>query len=134
MKYIAVIPAFLALVGLIGVSNSSAEDSTDFSRDILPLLAENCFACHGFDAEAREAGLRLDTREGATGGDSGHGVIVAGDAGASELVERLRADDPDVVMPPPETGKSLTLNEKQQIIDWINSGASYDSHLSLIHI
>lgn len=128
MKYIAVIPAFLALVGLIGVPNSFAEDSIDFSRDILPLLAENCFACHGFDAEAREAGLRLDTREGATGGDSGHGVIVAGDAGASELVERLRADDPDVVMPPPETGKSLTLNEKQQIIDWINSGASYDSH------
>ena len=107
------------------------EVAPDFSKDILPLLAENCFACHGFDAEAREAGLRLDTREGAVGGGR-TGVIVAGDAKASELVQRLHSDDPDLVMPPPETGKSLTAEQKQLISAWIDAGASYDAHWAFI--
>lgn len=109
-----------------------AEDTVDFSQDILPLLAENCFACHGFDAEAREADLRLDTRDGATGGDAGGGVVVAGDAGASELVDRLWSDDPDLVMPPPETGKSLSKTQRELISKWIDEGASYDSHWAFV--
>lgn len=109
-----------------------AEDTVDFSQDILPLLAENCFACHGFDAEAREADLRLDTLDGATGGDAGGGVVVAGDAGSSELVDRLWSDDPDLVMPPPETGKSLSKTQRDLISKWIDEGASYDSHWAFV--
>ncbi|MDA8696861.1 PSD1 and planctomycete cytochrome C domain-containing protein [Rhodopirellula sp.] len=121
---------FVSVIFFSGSAHS--QDSVDFSKEILPLLAENCFACHGFDAEAREADLRLDTVEGATGGKGGGGVIVAGDAEASALVERLRSDDPDLVMPPPETGKSLTADQKEKIIAWINSGASYDSHWAFV--
>lgn len=128
-------PNFIGVVlfaFVVDLSTTRADESVDFSEDILPLLAENCFACHGFDAEAREADLRLDTRQGATAGDSGSGVIVAGNAEASELVERLRSEDADVVMPPPETGKSLSAGEKQKIVNWINAGASYDSHWAFV--
>ena len=107
---------------------ASDAEELQFSRDILPLLAENCFACHGFDAEAREADLRLDNREGAT--DSG--AIIPGDSEGSELVARLRSEDPDIVMPPPETGKRITPQQQEQLIEWINAGASYEKHWAFV--
>ena len=130
-KFLNVLVVFLLLQFSQG-QRLDAEDTVDFSQDILPLLAENCFACHGFDAEAREADLRLDTRDGATGGEAGHGVVVAGDAGASELVDRLWSDDPDLVMPPPETGKTLSKTQRELISKWIEEGASYDSHWAFV--
>ena len=125
---VAVFSLFISADGLV----ATADDSVDFSREILPLLAENCFSCHGFDAESRQADLRLDTLLGATCSEVGAGVIIPGNAEGSELVERLRSDDPDLVMPPPETGKSLSADQKKKIIEWINAGASYDSHWSFV--
>ena len=67
----------------------------DFNRDVRPILSDNCFACHGFDASSRKAKLRLDTREGATAE-----VIVPGKPDQSELIARIRSSDPDEMMPP----------------------------------
>jgi cytochrome c553 len=105
-----------------------AQESVDYAKDIKPLLAENCFACHGTDAETRAADLRLDEREAAIDA----GAIEPGDADASTLVERLYEEDPDVIMPPPKSGKKLTPEEKDLLKRWIEEGAEYSKHWSLI--
>ena len=81
----------------------------EFRRDVLPILSENCFACHGFDEQARQADLRLDTESGATRvAESGLIAVVPGKPHESELVQRISSGDPDLRMPPPETEKSLS--------------------------
>ena len=74
---------------------SESDDAIQFNRDIRPILSENCFHCHGPDDENREAGLHLDTEEGAK-----DWAIVEGDWEASEVWLRMESDDPDMLMPP----------------------------------
>jgi len=101
----------------------------EFDRDIRPILAENCYACHG-PADA-QAGLRLDSAASATRElESGGRAIVPGDAASSALVARIRADDPDVVMPPPHTNKTLSAAERELLVRWIEGGAVYQEHWS----
>ena len=104
------------------------EGSPQYNRDILPILAENCFACHGADAESREADLRLDQREAAID----YGAIVPGEVDESVLIDRILSDDPDLIMPPKDSTKSLTEEQKQHLIDWIAAGAKYQGHWSFI--
>ncbi len=118
----------LNLVFLSSVSASNADEPVDFARDIKPLLAENCFACHGMDAETRAADLRLDEREAAIDA----GAIDPENADGSSLVERLYEEDPDLVMPPPESGKKLSDEEKDLLKRWVNEGAKYSKHWSLV--
>jgi mono/diheme cytochrome c family protein len=99
-----------------------------FDRDILPILADTCFACHGPDAANRQADLRLDTLEGATAPRDGSPAIVPGNPQASVLLERLRSTDPDVVMPPPGTNKVVTPEQREKIEAWIAAGAPYEGH------
>ena len=80
----------------------------DFNRDIRPILPNKCFACHGPDDKTREAGLRLDTFDGAT-----EDAIVVGDPDESELIARVESDDDDEVMPPKSMGKPLSAREKE---------------------
>lgn len=108
----------------------AADDSLDFRRDVLPILSENCFTCHGFDSKARQADLRLDTFDGATGGADGPVAIVPGIPGESELIFRVESDDVDTVMPPPETEKRLTERQNQILKQWIRQGAVYAKHWS----
>jgi mono/diheme cytochrome c family protein len=84
---------------------TSADDAKlSFNRDIRPILAENCFACHGPDARQRQAGLRLDAGDGATTRlESGVTAIVPGKPDESELLQSITSTDADVAMPPPET-------------------------------
>ena len=103
---------------------SAAEEPIRFRTDVLPILAENCFSCHGFDKKNRSADLRLDDRTAAV--DSG--AIVPGDPAASSVVERIDATDPDVVMPPPHSGKSLQPAQRDILRRWIASGAEYEPH------
>lgn len=98
----------------------------DFNRDVLPILTENCFACHGPDEGAREAGLRLDDRQVLIDMD----VIVPGRPKESSLVERIQSDDPDLVMPPVGSRKRLTQSQKKVLVEWIRQGAPYETHWS----
>ncbi len=103
-----------------------------FSRDVQPILAENCFACHGFDTNAREADLRLDTLAGATAAREGKPAIVPGQPGKSLLIARINSSDPDLVMPPPDSGKTLTSAQRGILSRWISEGARYDRHWAFV--
>ena len=111
---------------------SAAEpDAPDFARDVRPILAKYCFKCHGPDDAGREAGLRLDVREGALAeADSGERAIVPGKPDASEMIARILADDESVQMPPPETKQVLSAEQKEILRRWIAAGAEYQPHWS----
>ena len=119
----------LALV--LGAVATAAEPQ--FNRDVLPVLAAKCLACHGFDAHARKAGLRLDTAEGATALlESGRRAVVPGDVAASELVRRIASTDADEVMPPPDSGKELSGAERDVLRAWIAAGGRYERHWAFV--
>ena len=122
--------ACLLLAALIPSSAARGDEPVEFNRDIRPILAENCFACHGFDAKARKAKLRLDTPEGAYAERKGIVPITPGDAEASEVWLRIASDDSDVMMPPPSSKKSLTAAQKKLLRTWIVQGAKYQKHWS----
>lgn len=102
-----------------------------YNRDIRPILAENCFSCHGPDSAARQAGLRLDKFIDATMRRGGSAAIVPGDPIASTLVERIMKPDTDGQRMPPISGhKRLTQAQTQTLIRWIADGAQYETHWS----
>ena len=103
---------------------ASAANEIDFSRDIRPILSDKCFVCHGPDAENREADLRLDVRSVAVE----TGAIAPGDLDGSELLARIASDDPDEVMPPPSTRKTISQAEAVLLQKWIAEGADYQEH------
>jgi hypothetical protein len=106
----------------------------DFHREVRPILSDRCFGCHGPDSGAgRKAGLRLDTPEGATALlRSGRRAIVAGDLAASEAAHRIRSDDPDLTMPPPELKRPLSDAERDVLLRWIEAGAEYRPHWAFV--
>jgi hypothetical protein len=130
--------AVVALVGLSGVRPAAAAASAkptklSFNRDIRPILAENCYACHGLDARQRKGKLRLDVRENAIQpAKSGQTAIVPGDLDHSELIARITTDDADDHMPPAETGKKLTAAQIELLRRWVKEGAEYQGLWSLI--
>jgi mono/diheme cytochrome c family protein len=110
---------------------STSPGLVQFNRDIRRILSDHCFACHGFDQSKRKAGLRLDIAEGAMGqGKSGKVAIRAGDPEGSELWRRILSTDPDEVMPPPSSHKTLREDEKALLKAWIQQGAGYQRHWS----
>ncbi len=123
--------AFVALAMPGALAADAAEDPAriDFNRDIRPLLSDRCFACHGPDAEDRQAGLRLDDRDVAIAAlASGATAVVPGDPAGSELLARIVSSDPEVVMPPPHVGKPITPAEADILRRWITAGAEYRGH------
>ncbi len=122
--------ALLCFFGLVGDTGYAADEPVSFNRDIRPILAKNCFACHGPDEGTREADLRLDTHAGATAARDGRRALVPGRASESELVARIESDDPDVVMPPADSGHELSVDEKTLLRRWISEGGEYKVHWS----
>ncbi|PHQ33103.1 PSD1 and planctomycete cytochrome C domain-containing protein [Rhodopirellula bahusiensis] len=114
--------------GLGAVDQANAAEEVSFNQDIRSVLSDKCFLCHGPDESTREAGLRLDVRAEAI--DSG--AIDPGDVDASELMARITSDDPDLVMPPPSTGKTITDQEQLAIQQWIEQGAAYEEHWAYV--
>jgi mono/diheme cytochrome c family protein len=98
----------------------------DFNRDVLPILSENCFHCHGPDEKAREAKLRLDTKDGLLRAKSP--VVITGKAAQSELFKRLTTKNVDDMMPPPKSKKTLTPAQIDTVRRWIDAGAPYATH------
>ena len=106
--------------------------SIRFSRDIRPILSEHCLHCHGPDAGAREADLRLDVRQTYSKDDEATGIVVAGKPHDSELFRRIASDDEELRMPPADSGDRLTLPEVAAIRKWIEQGAEWEPHWSFI--
>ncbi|MFO0905599.1 MAG: PSD1 and planctomycete cytochrome C domain-containing protein [Pirellulales bacterium] len=105
----------------------AADKPLSFNRDIRPILSDACFACHGPDAGKRKGDLRLDVEEGALGGQR-DAVIVRGKPDESELIKRILSTDESEVMPPPETKKTLTAEQKATLRRWVEQGAQYQRH------
>ncbi|MFM7038958.1 MAG: PSD1 and planctomycete cytochrome C domain-containing protein [Planctomycetaceae bacterium] len=128
---IALLASALALAGTSTQAAAPQTEPISFNRDVRPILSENCFACHGFDPKHREAGLRLDTFEGATADRNGSTGIVPKDPAKSAVWERIRSTDPDVVMPPPKSHRHPLTPQQQEILrQWIEQGAHYEPHWS----
>jgi hypothetical protein len=123
----------LVSASLFPTATRASADEIGYRRDVLPLLSDRCFKCHGPDSASREAGLRLDQPEAATAElDSGAMAVVPGDVENSALVERIFSDDPDVVMPPADSGKSLSPAERELLRRWVESGAEYQPHWAFV--
>ena len=133
MPSLRVVPASVLALALAGLAIAAAEPAPDFEREIQPILAEHCSACHGVDGASRQGGLRLDTRDGAlAGGDSGPTAVLPGKGAESLVVHRIRSTDPDSVMPPPETQKPLSEAQKVLLERWIDAGAPFAPHWAFV--
>jgi len=122
-----------AVAVLLTAGGSAPAAAPDFQKDIQPILAEHCAHCHGIDEETRQGGLRLDIRQNALeGGDSGIAAIIPGNPEESEMVARIHATDPDVIMPPPHEKKPLSVAQKKLLEAWIADGAGYDPHWAFV--
>ena len=120
-------PALLLAFALFWSAGMDAKVS--FNWEVRPILSEQCFSCHGFDAKHRKADLRLDTREGALADNDGVRAIIPSDPAKSELWKRLLSQDPEEVMPPPEAHKpKLTAKQLATLRTWIEEGAHYEPH------
>ncbi|MEY4244692.1 MAG: hypothetical protein RLZZ245_2277, partial [Verrucomicrobiota bacterium] len=114
--------ASVFLLSLAGGAFSA--EKVSYNRDILPIISDKCFHCHGPDAGTREGDLRLDVREDALKA----GAIVPGDPKSSEMIARIHATDPDDVMPPPEAPRQLSDADREKLARWIEQGAEYEPH------
>jgi mono/diheme cytochrome c family protein len=114
----------------VGHHHVAAEDELRFGRDILPILSANCFACHGPDESVRQGKLRLDQEAGAKSAHDGGPTIVPGQPDASTLIARITSDDPNLVMPPPDSHKSLKPAQIDTLKRWIAQGAKWGKHWS----
>ena len=128
----------LAMLGLIAgcclpvVASAAEPDRVDFARQVLPLFADRCFACHGPDENTREADLRLDLRTSVFDRPDEKSLIRPGDAAVSSLFERISSDDPELRMPPPNATRQLSSQEVQLIRRWIDQGADWHEHWAFI--
>ncbi|WP_337173855.1 DUF1553 domain-containing protein [Paludisphaera sp.] len=116
----------LGMVAALAAPALGAEPPVDFSRDVLPILSENCLVCHGPDAAARKADLRLDARESTLREEDP--IVVPGNAEESELIRRLVTDDADDRMPPTKFGKALTPEQVATLARWVDEGAPWGKH------
>ena len=98
---------FCVVAALLLLPSFAPAAAPSFSRDVLPILSDNCFYCHGPDENHRKAKLRLDTHEGMLR------VVTPGKSAASELIRRVTSDDTDEVMPPPRSNRTRRLNSGQ---------------------
>src|SRR5262249_17514267 len=123
-----------AVIVSVTVAGVRAQDQTSrapvsFTREVLPILSNNCFACHGPDERQRKTRFHFDTREGAF---AKRGVIEPGKAAESLLIEMVTHPDPKQRMPPPESGHTLTDPQISVLRRWIDAGAVWDTHWAYV--
>ncbi len=121
----------LCTLAFIAASAQAEDAPVSFNRDIRQILSNNCFKCHGPDEEIRDTLPRLDLFVTATTpNDDGVAPFTPGNPDASEAYQRIVSDNPNEVMPPPDSGKTLNEAEKDLIRRWIEQGAQYETHWS----
>jgi mono/diheme cytochrome c family protein len=118
----------LAATPAVHADEAAAETKVEYNRDVRPILFDACISCHGPDSAARKAELRLDQRDAAIE----MAAIEPGDPDSSEMIRRILSEDLEERMPPPETKKHLTDEQKQTLVRWIEQGAEYQPHWSFI--
>jgi len=124
--------ALLALSLSLAPSAFAGDVGVEYNRDVRPILAENCFPCHGADSAARKAKRRLDSFDEATALHEGDvRAIVPGNPKASELVRRI-FDEGDDLMPPETSHKTLTAEQKRTLQRWVTQGAKYQPHWAFV--
>ena len=110
-------------------------EKVDFNYHVKPILSDRCYSCHGPDEKSRRAGLRLDLEKTAFMQlSSGKTAIDAGSISGSEMAHRILSNDPDEVMPTPESNLSLTTTEKAILLKWIEQGAEWKEHWSFLPV
>src|SRR5438046_10591254 len=109
-----VVLSSLCLCVSVVSSPAQAAEKLQYNRDVRPILAENCFACHGPDSAARKADLRLDRRDDAVAMEA----VIPGKPEKSGLVERIFSDMPGKLMPPRKSHKTLTAAQKETLKRW----------------
>jgi mono/diheme cytochrome c family protein len=122
--FAATLPALLAAC----LTTPPARAQLSFNRDVRPILSDACFQCHGPDEQQRQGALRLDQSEAAHKGGTSGPALVAGHPSDSLLWQRITSSDPDLQMPPPETGRTLTPKQREILRQWIEQGAPYEGH------
>ncbi|MGL6096061.1 MAG: c-type cytochrome domain-containing protein, partial [Fimbriiglobus sp.] len=109
----------LLVAGVVPAVPAQAAEKLKYNRDVRPILAENCFACHGPDSASRKADLRLDQRELAVAS----GALVPGKPDTSPSIERIYSEDKSELMPPPKSHKKLSVSQKDTLRRWVTEGA-----------
>ena len=127
-KYLEAKSVGLLTVVLWGTLCSANAKKVSFERDVRPILSDNCFHCHGPDAQERKAKLRLDTRSGALADLGGYSSVAPGDPAKSELFLRISSDDPEEKMPPHDSNRKLSKKEIDLLKQWIAEGAKWKEH------
>ena len=136
---------FLLLVFLCGctltvpkeveVKYDEIPEKVDFNYHVKPILSDRCYSCHGPDEKSRRAGLRLDQEKTAFMKlSSGRTAIDPGSISGSEMAHRILSEDPEEVMPTPESNLSLTNTEKAILLKWIEQGAEWKEHWSFLPV
>lgn len=124
---LALLTAGLAVVPWVRAEPGPAPQQVDFLRDVKPVLAEKCLACHGPDEP--EADLRLDSRDAALAQlEGGYAAVVPGSLDDSELWYRISTDDERERMPPADHGPALSKAEQATLAAWIEQGAPWEEH------
>src|SRR5450755_3323112 len=117
----------------IGLALSAPGNAAvNYDREVRPILAENCFHCHGQDSKKRMANLRLDSFEGATADRGGRAALSPGKPEASLIFQRITAEPKAVRMPPLSSNRSLTVEQIGILKRWIAEGGQYSKHWSFI--
>lgn len=118
--------------GTCSVMLAAAPESVSFNREVRPILSNNCYYCHGTDSNHRKGDRRLDTPEGAMADIEGVKAVVPGKPDDSDLIARILSEDPDIMMPPPKSNKSISAEEKETLRQWIAEGAKYEPHWAFV--
>ncbi|MCM4150835.1 DUF1553 domain-containing protein [Arenibacter sp. N53] len=116
-------------------ANQKLPEVVDYNFHIKPILSDNCYTCHGPDANKRKAGLRLDLEQGALSElpeNPGKYAVVAGKPGNSMLYLHVVSDDPKQLMPPADSQLKLNSYEKRLLKKWIEQGAKFEKHWAFI--
>ena len=132
LRYRNTVSGLAILVVILLASPAPAQKTVDFNRDILPILSDTCFKCHGPDDSQRMADLKLHTREGLFRFEDDVHVVAPGDVEKSELVRRITSNDPDEKMPPTGSDRELKPEQIELLRRWVAEGAEWKQHWSFI--